>query len=645
MLPRKVAKSAQTTADRRPLQWDDAHLEPYIGSITAPSDNNELDIRMLMSLNRNFRDGARAILHNKAWAKWRADTKQCLEITVPNMIAEGNMEIVTVLVGYTDRPNIQAEILSMIWESVGMEESVYNKFTTVALETYNLKFTDLICRVLILAEQHSPRQIQSYMNVCLMLKYILENHISFFFLDDLTTADVDEDNSTVIRTIFTILDTSFHILEKIYQVQHARAQDGSRSVNMELDATTADVVQIESDVQKVCAELIHHALKKLMLFNMSTPVNNIIVTRKLCRRHMPQMLAFSRLTRYSETIIKKHERTMRSILYVYQIVFRKHKNPTETHEYLDSFLKEAEEIILEHLYQEKHSYTDIRNYKDNLDYHDPNVLTLCEMHAFRKELDIAQEKMARRLVPVLTMYFHVFPIYRRSHETIIQFLCTLNTAASTTPPDIQHSILMGLVKKVDGKDVIDVLMEGKNARKVSSLNWSPGDDIDHLLQTLVTNSLEIQTEQNSIDLSRLMQTRIFDFFVMKLHTWLNNPRRTKEELALDFKIIARLVGIRRFPRGRGFIFAGVKRTTGELRLVSEETLRMEVPDSEKTTDISDALKSEIRATLTPPNSTVVEFWVHRVTISKVLKVIRQLSENTDFDEELWWTIFNNTRST
>jgi hypothetical protein len=140
-------------------------LEPYIGSISTPSDETQKQLMVVLRLNKDFRDGTRAILRNKAWAEWRADTKQCLEITVPGMIAEGNVEIITVLVGYMDRPNIQAEILSIIWESMGMEQSVYDQFTTVALEKHQVKFTDLICRVLTLAEQKSPRQIQSYMNI------------------------------------------------------------------------------------------------------------------------------------------------------------------------------------------------------------------------------------------------------------------------------------------------------------------------------------------------------------------------------------------------------------------------------------------------------------------------------------------------
>jgi hypothetical protein len=475
-----------------------------------------------------------------------------------------------------------------------------------------------------------------------MLEHILKHNISSIILDDLTTADVDEDKSTVLHTLFTILDTSFCILEKIYQVQHARAQDGSSSVKMELDVTTVDVVQIESDVQTMCTKLICAALNRLDRFGLSAAVNYTLVMRKLLQRHMPQMLGFARLTRYSKTCIETNEDTIFSILYVYGYVFMNDKNPTGTHEYLDSFLQEAEEIILEHLYIGEHSSTDTQNYNEKLHYHDGNLTTFLDIYRFRGDLDIAQPQMARRLVPVLTRYLHVFPIYRRSHEYILKFLCSLNTSASTTPPEIQHSILMGLVEKVYGIDVIDILVEGKNARKLSSLNSFPMDYIDHLVQTLITNSLEIKTEQNSIDVSRLMQTRIFDFFVMKLHTWLDNPNRTGEELTLNFRFIARLLGMLRYPCGRGFIFARVRRTTGELCLISEETLRMDVPDSEDTTDISEALKSAILAIMTPPNSTVVEFRVERVTISKLLKEIKQLPELTGLHRELWWMIYNNT---
>jgi len=481
------------------------------------------------------------------------------------------------------------------------------------------------------------------MNVGLMLKHIVKSNISLIILNDLTTADVDENRPTVFHTMFTILDTGFCVLEKIYQVQHARAQDCSSSVKMDLDVITADVVKIESDVQTVCTKLISAALRKLVKFNTSRAVNYEFVRIKLFQRHMPQMLGFSRLTRYSENFIKTNEQIMADILSGYQHIFWKHPNPTGTHEYLDSFLQEAEEIILEHLYQEKYSYTDIRDYDDNLRYEDANLSTLFIMYAFRGELDIAQAQMARRLLPFLIMYFHCFPIYRRSHEDILQFLCSLNTTGSATPPDIQHNILMGLVEKVYGKDVIDILIEGNNIRKKRSFELFPGHNIDRLLQILITNSLEIKTEKNSTNLARLMQTRIFDIFVMKLHTWLNNPHRWREELTVDFIFIVQLLKLRQNPSARGFIFARVKTTPRKSRWITEETLHMDVPDSEDTKDISEALKSEILTTLTPPNSTVVEFHVERVTISKLLKKIKELPWITDVQRELLWMIFNNIR--
>jgi len=643
MLSRKVAKGAQTATDSSPLQWDDTRLAPYIGSISTPSDETQKQLMVLLGLNRNFRDGTREIFRNDAWAKWRADTTKCLEITVPGMIAEGNMEIVTVLVGYTDRPNIQAEILSMIWERVGMDDSVYGTFMAAAVEKHKIKFTDLMCRVLTLAERISPKQIQSYMNVGLMLEHILKHNVSSTILDDLTTADVDENKPTVFHTVFRIVDTSFCILEKIYQLQHARAQEGNSSVKMEDDASTADVVQIENDVQTVCTKLISAAQHKLVEFNMSTAVNYKVVTRNLVQRHMPQMLGFSRLTRYSGNFIKTNQQMMAITYYFYRHVFRKHPNPTGTHEYLDSFLQEAEEIILDRLYKEEYSHTELRKYHDNFRYDDPNVSTLFDMHTFRGDFDIAQAQMARRLVPFLTTYFHCFPIYRKSHERIIRFLSKLNTTGSATPPDIQHSILTGLVEKVYGKDVIDVLVEGNHIRRKISLECFPGDGINHVLQVLISNSLDMNTEQNSTDLSRLMQTRIFDIFVMKLHTWLDNPYRRREELTVDFAFLVQLLTLRRNPPARGFIFARVKRTSRIPRSIAEKTLHMDVPDGENTTDISEPLKSEILAMLTPPNSTVVEFQVERVTISKLLQQIKELPWITDVQRELWWIIFNNTR--
>jgi len=481
------------------------------------------------------------------------------------------------------------------------------------------------------------------MNVDLMLEHILKRNISCVILDDLTTADVDENRPTSLHTIFTIVDTSFCILEKIYQVQHARAQEDSSSVKMDLDVITADVVQIESDVQTVCKNLIYAAQHKLVEFNMSTAENYKIVTRNLVQRHMPQMLGFSRLTRYSEDFIKTNEQMMANILCVYRHVFWKHPNPTGTHEYLDSFLQEAEEIILDHLYKEKFSYTEIRKFHDNLRYNDPNVSILFEIHAFRGNLDIAQAQMTRRLVPFLTMYFHCFPIYRKSHERILQFLGNLNTTGSETPPDIQHCILTGLVEKVYGKDVIDVLVEGNHMRREITLEYFPGDTINHMLQILISNSLEINTEQNLTDLSRLMQTRIVDIFVMKLHKWLDHPYRRREELTVDLRFLVQMLTLRRNPPTRDFIFARAKRTPRIPRSIAEKTLHMDVPDGENTKDISDALKSEILAMLTPPNSTVVEFRVERVTISKLLKQIKEWPKITDEQRELLSLIWHNIR--
>jgi len=182
-------------------------------------------------------------------------------------------------------------------------------------------------------------------------------------------------------------------------------------------------------------------------------------------------------------------------------------------------------------------------------------------------------------------------------------------------------------------DVVDVLVKSESARNPDWLYLDQFNEteLDRLMQTLVSNSLEIKTEQNSIDVARLMQTRIFDYLAMKLHRWLECERKTDEGLTLNLKFLLRLLEHGRYPTIRGFIVAHVWSTTGGSRNLSHEMQRFDVPDSEHAAHISDAVKREICAQLTRPNYTMVDSWIGRVTLPGILRDIQALPGTTELN--------------
>jgi len=266
-----------------------------------------------------------------------------------------------------------------------------------------------------------------------------------------------------------------------------------------------------------------------------------------------------------------------------------------------------------------------------------------DMYKLRAAFDIAPLRTACRLLPVLTNYFHVFPLYTVSHSHIIAFMSTLNTDATTTPPEIQHAILEGLVGKVNGMDITDILV--KNNSKWTKRWHRPitrhETETDALLRTLILNSLKITTEQNSADLAQLVQTRIVDLVVLKMHKCLDQYPRDGENLTLDLTLLLQLLQLRPYHTGRGFVFVAV---TGHFGNPNEspysytEKHRFEVPSSEKTKYISEAVRTELRDSLTNPECVSASREVSRVTIVDILEEIRDLSVFSDTHRAIYFRI-------
>jgi len=218
-------------------------------------------------------------------------------------------------------------------------------------------------------------------------------------------------------------------------------------------------------------------------------------------------------------------------------------------------------------------------------------------------------------------------------------MCKLNTNASATPPEMQHAILAGLAGKVNGMDVTDVLMKNKSTKKTGwyQTDSSYDSEIDSLLETLISNRLKITTEQNSVDIARLMQTRIFDLVVMKMHKWLDDHFKDGEKLTLYLTLLLQLLQLRPYHTGQGFVFVSV---TGQFensdgsRYTYKEEQRFEVPSSETTKYISDAVKMEMSVSMTNPECVSADAHVSRITIADILEKITNLPLLSDTHKTL-----------
>jgi hypothetical protein len=617
-------------------------------SLITPNTTNDDQLATLWKVNRELRTKIDSLSNNDAWKQWRVDVTNCLGTKVPKMLEERDMKIINVLANHTDSPSIQAAILSMIWQHKDARMLMDDINITAARREDRLDFTSLVCRVLTLATQDLLSRRRIYTNVCSMLQYIAKHWISCKIQNDITPMDVYENKPTILHTIFTIANASLCVLEKIYELQRHRAHQSVHPVRMDIDGMATDTVQTIDNIQQCCTELLGEMLCDLKFSDTLKFVNYRVVMRKLFRQHMPQILGIAKLTRYMDHHTDRagvHNRILTYSLRLYNDVFTNTTSRPGVHNNLDNLLQEAEESILEHMFvlQKRVTLRHDQNtpYYDATRYHDTTLMTMFEIHKFRVSLDIAALPMALRLVPVLMKYFHVFPLYPTAHSHILGFLCSLNSSASATPPEIQHSILTGLVEKVNDMDVTDILMKFKTSRRPGGFRHElfTESQLDPLLQTLISNSLEIKTRQNSIDIALLVQTRIFDVLVMKLHRWLDGEQEKEEGfLQQSLQILLQLLELRPYYTGRGFMFVCVDSsfvTSRGSRRVCVEKQRFEIPSSETGQYISKAVQDEMRDLLKHPTGNLVRARVLRITFGYILNEIAHLPILSNTHRTLW----------
>jgi len=639
MLPVKVAKNQDVKKDRHKMQWNDDYVEIYLGSISTPNAPNDEKLAVLWHVNPSFRTQINGIFESKTWTTWRAEVKTCLETQVPAMLETRDMDIINVLVKHTDSPSIQAEILSIISRHHNLVELINDIYRAAPLDPYRVDFTDLVCKVLTSTTPKTKIASEHYLEICMTLEFIFLLNIPTISLTYHTADNFLENNTAVIHTMFTILGACMHVLRWIYESQYACTHKGISSVEMDIDNNDADIVDVQDNIQIYCVKMLNRGLSTLHCVAESGGMGGIVGIRQGLLVHMPHILDVARFSQYNKTKFDTTEMfscVLDKSFGLYEHVFEDSMNLPETHTYLENSLRGAEESTLEYMFARQKRDVDTVEKQMNGYHGDPYMHSIFNMYKMRMSLDIAPVQMALRVLPSMIKYFHVFPLFTRTHVSILEFMCDLNTSPDATPHEIQHAILTGLCEKVDHMDVTDVLMQNRTTPRNNWYQTYPPYElnVDILLMNLISNSMDIRTRQNTVDISRLMQTRIFDLMVMKIQKWLNGRQTT--QLTPSLTLVLKLLQTRPYHTGRGFVLVYVKGDFGMDRVAKHyiATQCFEVPSTEKTKYISKAAGQEMYALLANTVSGVKLSKVSRITIADVLQSIMYLNKCTPTDTAL-----------
>ena len=620
------------------MQWNDDYIEIYLASISTPNAANDEKLAVLRHVNPSFRTQINGIFESKTWTTWRAEEKTCLETEVPAMLETRDMDIINVIVKYTDRPSIQAEILSIIFRHGNLVELITDIYRAAPLDPYRVDFTDLVCKVLTSTTPKTKSASEHYLDICMMLESFFMVYIRTLSVMHYTAPDFHENNTAVIRNMFTMLGACMHVLRWIYESQYARTHKGTSPVEMGIDNISADIVGIEDNIQIYCVKVVNKGLSTLHQVAQDADTCGMVGIRQGLHVHMPHILDVARFSRYNKTKFVTTDMfscVLENSFDVYERVFEDSMNLPETHTYLENSLCGAEESTLEYMFARQKRDLDTVEYQINGYHGDPYMDSIFNMYKLRVSLDIAPVQMALRVLPSMIKYFHVFPLFTRTHRSILVFMCNLNTSPDATPHEIQHAILTGLCEKVDHMDVTDVLMQNRTTpRKNWHKNYPPYErNVDLLLQILISNSMKITTRQNAVDISRLMQTRIFDLMVMKIHKWLNGPKVTPAQLTLGVTLVLKLLQTRPYHTGRGFVVVCVEGEFVTDGFATRQIPRQyfEVPSTEKTKYISKAAVQEMYGLLANTVEGVEFGEVSRITIADVVQKILCLKTRTRTD--------------
>jgi len=202
-------------------------FDVYLCWCSTPNGANRDKITTFASIGKEQRKAAKIWLKSDAWKKWHEEVAgclqkvaDCLQDEVPSVIEAWNMTILELFNKYSDSMCVQAKISSMMYKYMLQSDDSKELKNTLYASTAGTDDPNFVLSVFnVLSSPHAIRMCGSdiYADVIQLLHMLLTS-CAF----DRSKVDA---TATYYANVDAVLDTCFTILNKIYDVQHARTSN------------------------------------------------------------------------------------------------------------------------------------------------------------------------------------------------------------------------------------------------------------------------------------------------------------------------------------------------------------------------------------------------------------------------------------
>jgi len=618
-----------------------------LDSYSTPNGNNADNIKAFAMIGPSENQAAVKLYESELWRKWRADVVHDLQNVVPWLLAGTvhrmkvfrsywDARVQEVLKKYTDSVDVQAKILSMMFEQMLSHCAVrdYAKRLYVSVEgSSKPDFVQTICNIMSSADAAKMCATDVYPNVMRLLDSLVV-HGTFEF-------PVPNPNNVLDPCMRALTYTTFGILHKIHNVQHTRSLSmmGRADPSENVPRYSEDLVgarKRENSLQTVCLDLLHAAMHHL------TQLQGALYGAKCQNMHtflqdnMHEVLSLHLLLSEDRTIVENYFNTpssvIRHFLTCYQGAFPEFiAADSESHARLALCLEHMVEDILKIAH--KHDVA-------GLEYKlcDKVILQFEYIFSTMVKYGRSVQTMSARVVPVLVQCMHSCREFEIEIAAVLTTLSKISllTDAGHDAAEMQRLIVTNLIAKHHNKPIFDVILalQIKYNRRDRYEIRNSNEILFGWIYTFFLNTVHHNTFYTTL----LLQTRLFDMLVLSL---VNSTRQQGSTVRVEFdpgvtlRALLQLLQRKPYQRGCGFIFFTVQTqclgaASGTAAQTEEFCTEIPGVDCTSTTLSTEMLEQMCRRLVDTDKRQILSY---RYIVRNIATALKDVMRSPDLDSE------------
>jgi len=522
-------------------------LNVFWAQFEKPCTTNLDLIRIAMSLTKLRYIQGKQLLESDAWKRWQVMVREDIEITLPPLIAAENHAVSDMLLKHTDSMEIQATVLSMVWQHVRGSGS-----HGFALRLHEDLLSDdkcgligVLCKIVVSANVNLLCRDNVYVNTIWFLKYIwtqlcLVSHGTGY-------------EEPRVRFAELLISTSLQTLQHIYEAQHDRVSLTQYYDDVDADRREQNLRNREFAVQKPILEMVGKVLESMRAMYASPLYESGM--QSLVRKYCLQLMRVFHLTQYSDARTTDSNAFAHWSVYVfdrfrmlYESIYGPNSDYNGRHNKLGQGYSALETLLLTRLFDEPQRSTDCSFLETGFD-------VLLSLYRSRRTLALQATPCVARIIFALVQQMHNHPTNTFVHMDNLNFMSQLQIVCNQYEGRISPIIVKELVRKVHGMDFFDMLIgvQTDTTRNIDDQNL---ENIYESVQSLLYVTLSDTSAENRTTQSMLMESRMFDMYVLKLFMSIRECEMgdyITPVTECGLKMVLRLLKIRPYQIGRGFI--------------------------------------------------------------------------------------------